>query len=148
MTFESKHPVAQLIVDVAVSLALFVVACVLAGWLQTAVTPNLKWMYVFWFALGLLPCFLYMRYRAVANFDSWDIVAFSPMPLVLGLASTLLGHQYAILAIFAFAPVCLWIRHFLPARKPKQESRPDGVSASEPLPDNNAMNRSRGAGRL
>ena len=104
-------------VDVAVSLALFVVACVLAGLLQKYATPNAKWMYTFWFAMGMLPCLFYMRYRAVGDFDNWDIVAFSPMPLVMGIATTFLGQQFAILAIIPFIPFCLWIRRFLPIRR-------------------------------
>ena len=135
MTFESKHPFAQLAIDVAISLALFVAACVFSGLAKNYVTPTLTWMYSFWFALGMLPCLLYMRYRAVANFDNWDIVAFSPMPLVLGIAGTLVGHQLAILAIIPFVPVCLWIRRFLPQRKHLESmndtSHPDGASASE-----------------
>ena len=136
MTFESQHPLARLAIDVAVSLALFAVACVFSEWVQNSVTPNLKWMYTFWFALGMLPCLLYMRYRAVVNFDNWDIIAFSPMPLVLGIAGTFLGHQLAILAVIPFIPVCLWIRHFLSQRKHVEsehdKSHQDDASATEP----------------
>jgi hypothetical protein len=136
MTFESKHPFAQLAIDVAISLALFVVACVFSGWAQNFLTPNLEWMYSFWFALGMLPCLLYMRYRAVANFDNWDIVAFSPMPLVLGIAGAIVGHQLAMFAIIPFVPVCLWIRRFLPQRQDIESkidtTCPDGVPASKP----------------
>lgn len=134
MSFESKHPVTQLIIDVAISLALFVVACVLAGLMQRFVTSKLEWMYTFWFAIGMLPCLFYMRHRAVAEFDNWDVVAFSPMPLVMGIASTFIDHQFVIFAIIPFVSICLWIRRFLPIRKTIESNSgqppTDGSSAS------------------
>jgi hypothetical protein len=135
MTFEAKHPLAQLALDVVVSLAMFVVACIFSGWAQSSVTPNLEWMYLIWFALGMLPCLIYMRYRAVTNFDNWDIIAFSPMPVVMGIASTFLGHELAIFATMLTIPICLWIRHFFPVRETLKssldQSSPDGRVTSE-----------------
>ncbi|MCA9127483.1 MAG: hypothetical protein KDB22_10370 [Planctomycetales bacterium] len=114
MTFETQHPFAQLAIDVAVSLALFVAACVLSGWLQDFVTPNSLWMNPFWFAMGMLPWLLYMRYRDQVNFDKWDIVVFFlPLPLVLGVTGTIFGHHFAHLAIFPFVLVAFSMRRLL-----------------------------------
>ena len=134
MTLEHNHPFAQLAIDVALSLAMFVAACVLSGLAQNYVTPNLKWMYTFWFAMGMIPCLLYMRYRSVANFDNWDIVAFSPMPLVLGIASEFIGDQFAMFAMIPFIPICLGIRRLLPSRNPPESmaSNSDGTLETGP----------------
>ena len=135
MTFQQKHPASQLAIDVALSLALFVVACVLAGLAQHCLTPNQNWMYTFWFAMGLIPCLLYMRFRSVVNFDNWDIVAFSPMPLVLGIASEFIGHQYAIFAMIPFIPICIWLRRLLPIRNSPESMNSNPLSTLEPESD-------------
>ena len=138
MTFDQKPPFAQLVIDVAVALVLFIIACAFSGLLQNYFTPNQQWIYTFWFALGMVPCMLYMRYRSVANFDNWDVVAFSPMPLVLGIASEVIGHQFALLTLIPFVPICLWIRRLLPVRNQSKSLTPGTHSNSQIESDANA----------
>ncbi|TWU50694.1 hypothetical protein Poly51_39870 [Rubripirellula tenax] len=107
----------QLALDVLICLVLFVVACAFAGAVQQFIFPNIDWLYIVWFAIGMLPVVFYARYRGVCNFDKWDVVAFSPFPLVIAGVDALIPNQISpLIAAFVMVYVGGFIRRFLPAR--------------------------------
>ena len=107
----------QLILDVAICLVLFVLACFFAGTMQHFILPKPKWLYIVWFSIGMLPIFFYARHRGVVTFDNWDIVAFSPFPAIAVGIHALFPNQFSsmITALFAVY-VGAYIREFLPGR--------------------------------
>ena len=111
-----KHELKQLAVDVGISLLLFILACALAGAASTYLTPNVEWLYSLWFAIGMMPFCFYARYRGVFTFDRWDIVAYSPFPIVVGLTQAWIGHPAALVAAcIAMVTIGSTIRRKLPA---------------------------------
>ena len=105
----------QLSLDVAISISLFVVATFAAGVAQQSLTPEAKWLYPVWFGIGMIPCFLYMRFRNVLTFNRWDLVAFLPLLVLVGIAMTFIDAGYAGIAIIVSLPIFAWIRRQLPS---------------------------------
>ena len=107
----------QLALDVMLCLVLFVLACAFAGAIQEFVFPNVRWLYIVWFSIGMLPVIFYARYRGVCNFDKWDVVAFSPFPLVIAGVDAMTPNQISpLIAAFVMVYVGASIRRFLPER--------------------------------
>ena len=107
----------QLVLGVLICLVLFVVACAFAGAIQELVFPNARWLYIVWFAIGMLPVIFYARYRGVCHFDKWDVLAFSPFPLVLAGVDAIIPNQISpLIAAFVMVYVGGFIRRFLPPR--------------------------------
>jgi hypothetical protein len=97
---KSPHPWLGLALDVAVSLVIANVAALFADCAMHFLTPNAKWMYGFWFAVGMLPLAFYARYRGVVQFDCWDLLYWSPFPIVMGLIEMIAGRgQIAVVVI-------------------------------------------------
>lgn len=107
----------QLVIDVAISFGLFIVATIFSVWIQSALPPQIEWSYGVWFVVGMLPCLYYMRFRSVAPFDRWDVLAFSPMPILMGIIVNLFNQPFNIIAFLLLILFCVHIRHFLPARR-------------------------------
>ena len=118
MKTTARSELGQLCLDVAISFVLFLVACVIAGLLQHFVTPEIAWFYTVWFLIGLLPLILYMRHRGICQFDRWDLVAFSPFPIVVLLTRLIVPDHVAPLA-GAIVTLILgrFLRKFLPKRQ-------------------------------
>ena len=117
-----NSPVARelghLALDVVICLILFVLACAFAGAIQEFVFSNARWLYIVWFAIGMLPVIFYARYRGVCHFDKWDVVAFSPFPLVIAGVHALIPYQISpLIAAFVMVFVGGFIRRFLPERR-------------------------------
>jgi hypothetical protein len=104
----------QLSLDVAISIALFIVATLAAGAVQQTILPEAKWLYPVWFGIGMIPCILYMRFRNVLTFNRWDLVAFLPMLVLIGVVTTFIDASYAGLAVIVSLPIFAWIRRQLP----------------------------------
>ena len=117
-TVTMRRELTQLAVDVGVSLLLFIFACGVAGAATKHLTPNIGWLYMLWFAVGMLPFCFYARHRGVFAFDCWDIVAFAPFPIVVGLTQAWGGHPVTLVAACVLMlGVGNAIRRYLPATK-------------------------------
>ena len=123
MSTSVQRNIGTLALDVFLSLMLFIVACAFAGAIQQFVIPHVRWLYSVWFAIGMLPFCFYARYRGVFAFDRWDILAYSPFPIAIGLTQHWLNHP---MALFVMAVVMItagsYVRALLPAgdaRRPK-----------------------------
>jgi hypothetical protein len=100
--------------DVFVALILFVLATAFAGAVRELV--GFRWVYSVSFAIGMLPLGFYARYRGVVQFDRWDVVAWSPFPILVGIVG-IWSHDslaFLLVAIVSYL-ICSGIRRFLPA---------------------------------
>jgi hypothetical protein len=120
----------QLVIDVGISIGLFICATLFSVWIQAVLTPQIKWFYGVWFVVGMLPCLYYMRFRGVATFDRWDVLAFSPMPILVGVNVNLFDQPFNILASVVLILFCVHIRHYLPARKSGSESASPNINSA------------------
>ncbi|EMI46178.1 hypothetical protein [Rhodopirellula sp. SWK7] len=110
-----KRELLQLAIDVGISLLLFIFACAAAGAASNRLPPNGAWLYSLWFAVGMLPFCVYARHRGILDFDFWDVVAYSPFPIVIGLTQMWIGHPAALLlACLAMFTLGRTIRRQLP----------------------------------
>lgn len=128
MRSEPKHSLVQLVLDAVVATLLVVAAATFADAVNRGLTPTIRWMYSVWFAIGGVPCLLYLRYRRVLTFDRWDVLAFAPMPPAIGIVPAIVGRPYDIVAIGLLLHLCSLIRAVLPpASSPESVAEcPDG----------------------
>lgn len=89
---KAPHPWLGLALDVAVSLVLANVAAMFANIVMCFLTPNVDWMYITWFSVGMLPLVFYARHRGIVQFDRWDLLYWSPFPIVMGLVGVIAGR--------------------------------------------------------
>lgn len=133
MRSEPKQPLAQLVLDAVAATLLVVVAATFAGAVKHGFTPRMRWMYSVWFAIGGIPCLLYLRYRRVLPFDRWDVLVFAAMPAAVGIVPAIVGRPYDMVAIGLLLHVCCLIRTVLPpANSPEPVGEcPDGRLSSD-----------------
>ena len=103
----------QLLLDTTITLLLVVIAFVFACGIQFYISPGQSWLDVIWLWIGLAPCFYYMRYRGIGEFNYLDIVVFIPIPLAAALISFALHPLLAVFAFLYLLPRCLRFRAFL-----------------------------------
>ena len=77
--------IGEFLVDFFISIALFLLACLLSGAAQKFFTPDLIFLYGLWFMLAMLPLIFYVRWRQKLNFDLWDFLVYGGAAFVSGL---------------------------------------------------------------
>ena len=60
-----------------------------AGCLHNTFTSGYVGVYVFWFALTMVPFLLFARHCGAVHFDRWDVTASIPFLLLIALASNI-----------------------------------------------------------
>lgn len=107
--------IGRVVLDAFVALLLFVVACGFAGAVHSYTTPQIDWLYGVWFVIGMLPCLLYMRHRGAVQFSRWDIIAYAPFPLCIGIISQAVSFPAnVVLALFVTLFLARFVRGYLP----------------------------------
>lgn len=120
MSFEQKHPIGQLLLDVLFATLLAVVGLTMAGVIQKSITPNAHWMFPIWGTIGMVPVLCYMQLRGVGNFDKWDALFALPIPIVLAAFVYFYGDQYIMFVVLLLIFVTRWARDwFLPKVSPQ-----------------------------
>lgn len=111
------------LVESAIATGLFMCAAAVAGFLHDAVSPDLPGIYVFWFALAMVPFLLFARRRDAMPFDRWDMVSFVPFLLAIALAASFAfhfrdTHSFWLIAIPATGILCHSLIGFVRSRLP------------------------------
>lgn len=87
---EGLRIIAVCFVDVIIGVLLIVLGCILGSALHDALTPDIRFLYGFWFIVALLPFVHYVKWRQVMNFDWWDVLVHGGMVFfAMSLAGTL-----------------------------------------------------------
>ena len=102
--------------DVVIVLMLSILAFAFPEIIQEFFAPKMLWLHSVSITIGMLPLFFYAQHRGIVHFDRWDIVAWSPMLLILGVAPYWLRRPPAFFAaVIVVLLVCMYIRSLLPA---------------------------------
>lgn len=110
MTFEEKHPIGQLFLDVLIASLLVVVGLTMAGAFQESISPNQRWLYPIWGVLGIAPVLCYMQLRGLSDFDRWDVLFYLPIPIVLALAIYFFGDEYPLILLISLIFLARWVK--------------------------------------
>ena len=106
--------------DVLICVVLFILAGAFAGSIQKFVFPNAAWLYLIWFAIGMLPVMYYARYRDVCQFDNWDLISNVPSLFVAAIALAFIPAPISlVVGAFALAFGGAFIRRLMPEHKRK-----------------------------
>ena len=101
MSFEEKHPIGQLLLDVLIAFSLFVGACLFAGTVQHSLMPEQDWSYILWLTLGCIPLVVYLQYRLGDETTRWDFLFFLPIPFLYIAVSFFVEKEYRIFVFVA-----------------------------------------------
>lgn len=98
MNCPSTFGLLRMTLDIVIASILLLVACVLAGVVHDFTGANQLWLYAVLLAIGTLPFLLYARYRGVAEFDRWDFLAYSIVPVIVALVLSWTSQPILIIA--------------------------------------------------
>ena len=115
MNHTSTSGILQVAFDIVVALIFFLVACVFAEVMYDLTGTEQLWPYAALFAIGMLPILLYARHRGVAEFDRWDVLAYSTVPVHIAAALSWANDPLMIgLATVASAYLAARLRRIFP----------------------------------